>query len=380
MEMVRRWYGLDTALIRRGFGVDTEGKRFVHLLCSVFQDVATALQAAENRVSMTHILSNSLMITLLLNIITLFSTPQIYNLFSNNKYPKNKKNPNRKKSLTRHYLTTTSQTISPLPSSALTLVYPPFDTNRRDFALVVKTTNSMEAVILAAGLGTRLRPLTDERPKALVETGGRTLLEICIGRLAAEGARRIAVNVHHFGNMMIDYIHSHEWPVEVVVSDERDLLLNTGAGVKLAASLLSGKEPVLVHNVDILSHIPLQAMVEEHLSKGNSVTLAVSERETKRQLIFDLEAKLCGWHNRENDERLWSVQPNDNTRELAFSGIWIIEPDAIAQLPPADHPYPIIPELLKIANHSRIGAFEHRSDDWLDVGTPAKLQMASGRF
>ena len=238
----------------------------------------------------------------------------------------------------------------------------------------------MEAVILAAGLGTRLRPLTDERPKALVETGGRTLLEICIGRLAAEGARRIAVNVHHFGNMMIDYIHSHEWPVEVVVSDERDLLLNTGAGVKLAASLLSGKEPVLVHNVDILSRIPLQAMVEEHLSKGNSATLAVSERETKRQLIFDLEANLCGWHNRENDERLWSVQPNDNTRELAFSGIWIIEPDAIAQLPPADHPYPIIPELLKIANHSRIGAFEHRSDDWLDVGTPAKLQMASGRF
>lgn len=234
----------------------------------------------------------------------------------------------------------------------------------------------MEAVILAAGLGTRLHPLTDERPKALVETGGRTLLEICIGRLAKEGARRIAVNVHHFGDMMIEYIRSHEWPVEVVVSDERDLLLNTGGGVKRAASLLSGKEPVLVHNVDILSRIPLQKMVEEHVTKGNGATLAVSERETKRQLIFDHEAKLCGWHNRESDERLWSVEPKDEVRELAFSGIWIIEPEAIGQLPEADRPYPIIPELLKIARHRRIGAYEHRSDDWLDVGTPAKLRMA----
>lgn len=235
----------------------------------------------------------------------------------------------------------------------------------------------MQAVILAAGFGTRLRPLTDNKPKALVETNGQTLLELCIHRLAAEGANRIAVNVHHFGDMMIDYLSSRKWPVEVVVSDERSLLLNTGGGVKKAASLLSANEPVLVHNVDILSHISLKTMREEHLTNGNGATLAVSQRNTKRQLIFDGAGRLCGWHNRESGEKLWSVDQPSLVKELAFSGIWIINPDTVARLPEAGHPYPIIPELLKIASHSRIGAFEHRGDDWLDVGTPEKLAKAA---
>ncbi|MBO4588919.1 MAG: nucleotidyltransferase family protein [Bacteroidales bacterium] len=234
----------------------------------------------------------------------------------------------------------------------------------------------MEAVILAAGLGTRLRPLTNDKPKALVETGGRTLLDIAINRLATEGASRIAVNVHHFGDMMIEYIKSHKWPVEVMISDEREMLLDTGGGVKKAASLLSAKEPLLVHNVDILSHISLKNMVEQHLMNGNSVTLAVSERDTKRQLIFDGEETLCGWHNRESGERLWSMKQPNSVRELAFSGIWIINPETIESLPKADHPYPIIPELLKIAKNEKIGGFEHRGDEWLDVGTPAKLASA----
>lgn len=234
----------------------------------------------------------------------------------------------------------------------------------------------MQAVILAAGLGTRLRPLTNNKPKALVETGGHTLLDIAIQRLVAEGASRIAVNVHHFGDMMIEYIKSHKWPVEVVVSDEREMLLDTGGGVKKAASLLSAKEPILVHNVDILSRISLKDMVVQHLAKGNSVTMAVSERDTKRQLIFDLNGNLCGWHNRESGEKLWSVSQPKSVRELAFSGIWIINPESIEQLPAADHPYPIIPELLKIAKHERIGGFEHRGEEWLDVGTPAKLASA----
>ena len=238
----------------------------------------------------------------------------------------------------------------------------------------------MEAIILAAGLGTRLRPLTDHKPKALVETGGRTLLDIAVQRLASEGAKRIAVNVHHFGDLMIDYIRSHDWPVEVLVSDERSLLLDTGAGLKKAASLLSGDDPVMVYNVDILSRFSLSAMLDSHIAHGASATLAVSRRETKRQLVFSEDGQLCGWHNRETGETLRSgnqaIKQSSN-QEFAFSGISIYDPSLIDMLPQADRPYPIIPELLKLADSKTIRCYEHQACDWLDVGTPEKLAHAA---
>lgn len=238
----------------------------------------------------------------------------------------------------------------------------------------------MEAVILAAGLGTRLRPLTNDKPKALVEAGGRTLLDIAIHRLAEAGASRIAVNVHHFGDMMIDYIASHRWPVEVVVSDERKLLLDTGGGVKQAASLLSGKSPIVVYNVDILSRFSLSAMLDGHVSHRACATLAVSRRDTKRQLVFDSDRRLCGWHNRETNETLHSntqASEHSSNQEFAFSGISIYEPSLIDLLPAPDHPYPIIPELLKLSDSKTIQCFQHQACDWLDVGTPQKLEQAS---
>ena len=235
----------------------------------------------------------------------------------------------------------------------------------------------MEAIILAAGLGTRLRPLTDSKPKALVEVNGHTLLEICIGRLVAEGATRIVVNVHHFGDMMIDFISNHKWGTDVVVSDERDLLLDTGGGVKKAASLLSLNEPILVHNVDILSNISIKNLLAHHLGNNNIATLAVSQRNTNRKLLFNSDGLLCGWRNSEKEETLWTNGPIDDTKELAFSGIWAINPSLINLLPPADHPYSIIPELLKVAKNERVSHFEHIPGDWLDVGSPAKLASAA---
>ena len=131
----------------------------------------------------------------------------------------------------------------------------------------------MEGFILAAGLGTRLRPLTDHRPKALVEVGGRTLLELCINRLAAAGVSRCVVNVHHFGDMMIDYIASHQWPCEVAVSDERALLLDTGGALRHAAPLFSGTENILVHNVDILSKVDLTPDDLEEMLTDSGITM-----------------------------------------------------------------------------------------------------------
>ncbi len=242
----------------------------------------------------------------------------------------------------------------------------------------------MEAIILAAGLGSRLRPLTNNKPKALVEVDGHTLLEINVKKLIKEGAKRIVVNVHHFGELVMQYIASREWEAEIVVSDERDMLLDTGAGVKRALDLLSGKETIVVHNVDILSKISVKELISKHISTVAGATLAVSRRDTKRQLLFARDGQLCGWRNCETGETLYATdRPNSRAAEqlfcceFAFSGIWVVEPQLLRQMPPADHPYPIVPELLKQAVSYKINRYEHRPEDWLDVGTPERLKKAS---
>lgn len=219
----------------------------------------------------------------------------------------------------------------------------------------------MEGFILAAGLGTRLRPLTNDRPKALVEVGGVTLLERTIRRLEEAGIRHIVVNVHHFADKVIDFVNTHTWQARTDISDERDLLLDTGGALKHAAPLFSGREEVLVHNVDILSDIDLQSVERHHRSEGNLVTLCVSRRKTKRLLAFDERGLLVG----RADEG------------LAFSGISIVSPELFALLPEADRPYPVIDEYIRLsqAGH-RIGAYLHDPAHWLDVGKPETLKQA----
>lgn len=239
----------------------------------------------------------------------------------------------------------------------------------------------MESFILAAGLGTRLKPLTDDRPKALVEINGRTLLEIAICRLAKAGVERCVVNVHSFGTMLINYIAGHQWPCEVMISDEREMLLDTGGALKHAAPLFSGKEPVLVHNVDILSDIDFKKLERYHIDSGNLATLCVSDRETKRKLLFDPKGRLVGRVG-ENEPLAVGCRP------LAFSGVSMISPELFTLLPTDDHPYPVIDAYLEIERHclnlqksegdsvKGIGCFVHSADKWLDVGTPERLARA----
>ena len=256
----------------------------------------------------------------------------------------------------------------------------------------------MEGFILAAGLGTRLRPLTDDRPKALVEVDGVTLLERTIRRLESAGINHIVINVHHFAEKVVDFL-SGKWKVEsatshqppatgyqlpttITISNERDLLLDTGGGLKHAAPLFSGRENILIHNVDILSDINLREVERKHEAEGNLVTLCVSQRQTKRMLEFDEAGMLVGRATQDtllSQPQAAASSPNlgEQQRVLAFSGISIVSPELFALLPEADRPYPVIDEYIRLsqAGH-RIGAYLHDPAHWLDVGKPETLKQA----
>lgn len=234
----------------------------------------------------------------------------------------------------------------------------------------------MQAFILAAGLGTRLKPLTDSRPKALAEVQGRTLIELAIDNLAAQGIRHIVVNTHHFSEMLVRYIQSRQWDADIIISDEREMLLDTGGGLKKAARYFNADEPILIHNVDILSHIDFHAMEMHHADAMNIATLAASQRNTSRQLLFDVRGRLAGWRNSQTGEEKWVGTPMQDIQQLAFSGIAIIQPELLGLLPEADRPYPIIPHYLEIAKEHRISYFKHKKEDWLDIGKPDTLALA----
>ena len=234
----------------------------------------------------------------------------------------------------------------------------------------------MQAFIPAAGIGSRLKPLTDYCPKALIEIGGKTLLEIAIDKLAGLGAKRIVVNVHHHANMMLDFIQQHHWPTEVLISDESDQLMDTGGGLKKAANFFFSNEPILIHNVDILSAIDLKQLEKQHSDSKSIATLAVSQRNSSRKLLFNKQNQLVGWRNDTTGETKWSMQTEKDTCSLSFSGISIVDPLLISLLPTANKPYPIIPAYLEIAKNHRISYFKHDSKSWLDVGKPETLAQA----
>jgi len=186
----------------------------------------------------------------------------------------------------------------------------------------------MKAMIFAAGLGTRLKPLTDTMPKALLPLAGKTLLQWQIERLKDAGITRIVVNIHHLGRQIIDYLQQNDgFGCEVLISDERDQLLETGGGLLKAAALLGEDEPVLVCNVDILSNIDLGQLIAAHeKNKGVLATVVVSDRETQRYLLFDGEGKLRGWMNKKTGEYRPAGAATEDLVPLAFSGMQIVEP------------------------------------------------------
>ena len=211
----------------------------------------------------------------------------------------------------------------------------------------------MQAMIFAAGLGTRLKPLTDTMPKALVRMGGAPLLEHVIRRLIGAGCSRMVVNVHHFANQITDYLDAHHYGVDIYVSDETEQLLDTGGGIKRAASLFNRQLPVLIHNVDILSNVDLAAFYRHALEIKADALLLVSRRVTQRYLIFDSNMRLVGWTNVATGE---VKSPHDEIRQLhfvspteaessyfqhscylcAFSGIHVLAPSAVQAVEAVD--------------------------------------------
>ena len=184
----------------------------------------------------------------------------------------------------------------------------------------------MKAMIFAAGLGTRLKPLTDRIPKALLPLAGKTLLQWQIERLREAGIEEIVVNVHHLGQQIIDYLKENEgFGCKVQISDEREALLETGGGLLKAAELLGEEEPVLVCNVDILSNIDLRRVIEAHKAE-ELATVVVSERETQRYLLFDGEGELKGWMNKKTGEYKPQEAKDEDLVPLAFSGMQIVSP------------------------------------------------------
>ena len=191
----------------------------------------------------------------------------------------------------------------------------------------------MKALVFAAGLGTRLRPLTDTMPKALVPVGGTPLLKQVMQKLVAAGYDQIVINVHHFADMVRDYVAANDgFGAKVAFSDETDFLRETGGGIRHAEPLLDGDAPFLVHNVDILSNLDLKWFRAQHRA-GDLATILVSERETSRYFLFDEDGLLVGWTNLSTGQvrSPWPGIDPDCCRRLAFAGIHCISP-AIFQL------------------------------------------------
>jgi len=243
----------------------------------------------------------------------------------------------------------------------------------------------MKAMVLAAGLGTRLRPLTDDRPKALVEIDGRTLLEITLARLHAFGIRDVIVNVHHFADKVIAFLKEREnFGMHIEVSRE-DVLLDTGGGLKKAGWFFlehsdvpakPKEEPFLLHNVDVVSTIDLQRMMQFHRDNQALATLAVQQRESSRYLLFNEQLQLCGRRiGREAKPEIVRAAPK--THALAFSGIHVISPRLLT-LMKEDGIFSIIDSYLRLSGSGeKIIAF--RADDyyWRDLGKLADLQQAA---
>ena len=237
----------------------------------------------------------------------------------------------------------------------------------------------MKAMVLAAGLGTRLRPLTDERPKALVEINGKTLLEITLARLREFGVREVIVNVHHFADMVVQYLAAKQnFGIRIEVSREDGLLLDTGGGLKKAGWFFredARHEPFLLHNVDVISDIDLARMVEFHRSQRALATLAVMERKSSRQLLFDENGWLCG-RRFEKDGRTELAREADELTPLAFCGIHVISPRMLERMT-EEGAFSIIETYLRLAGEGeKIVAYRADGAYWRDLGTIESLEQA----
>ena len=246
----------------------------------------------------------------------------------------------------------------------------------------------MRAMILAAGLGTRLKPFTDHHPKALAIVNGKSLLQRNVEYLLAYGITDIIVNVHHFADQIIDAVQSNNgWGATITISDESDEVLETGGGLLRAASYFEGEERWLVMNADILTDLDLHKMIaadelNAQKAEGDLVaTLAVTNRNSSRNLIFNQAGTLCGWKNNNTGEEKWSLPLRDSNTAVpkAFSGIQIVHASFLQEVQMRGK-FSLIDAYLQLAQHYAIHYYDHSDGILLDVGKPESIEKATALF
>ena len=225
----------------------------------------------------------------------------------------------------------------------------------------------ISAMIFAAGLGTRLYPLTADKPKALVEYQGKPLLEWTIQKLIHSGIEHIVINTHHFSEQIIEYVQSRKYAATIEISNESEQLMDTAGGLKMAASLFAESDHILLYNVDIISNIDLLSFMNQHITNNHLATLAVKKRETSRYFLFDENTlQLCGWKNEKTGEVIWSSETKTPI-SLGFSGIHMVQKE-ILKLIPENQKLSFTPLYLELANKYPITGYLHNQDDWKDMG------------
>ena len=238
----------------------------------------------------------------------------------------------------------------------------------------------MRAMILAAGLGTRLKPLTDSTPKALIKIKDYTLLELQIKKLKAEGFEQIIINVHHFADLIKKYLEQNNYfNCSIEISDESEKLLDTGGGLKKAAHFFQDGKPFLLHNVDILSNINLKKLMEYHLASSSIATLAVQDRKSSRKFLFDENTLLCGWMNEKTGEKFTVKNDQSELFPYAFSGVQIVDPGIFKYFPNKDF-FSLVDLYLSAAKNERISSYVHNEDKWMDLGKIANIKKAESLF
>lgn len=234
----------------------------------------------------------------------------------------------------------------------------------------------MNAMIFAAGLGSRLRPITNNCPKALVKVGDFTLLEMALKKMSRLGIKKVIVNVHHFASQVVDFIKKYNvTDMEIIISDESNMLLDTGGGLLNAATLFDKGSDILIYNVDIVTNADLNGLIKHHITENNLATLLIQERNASRYLMFDDNNILCGWKNPKTKEEKWVSNPKPS-KEMGFNGIQIIKYEFLSLIKEKGS-FPIIPVYLELAKTQRIAGWSNWEGKWFDVGTPEKLNNIS---
>lgn len=240
----------------------------------------------------------------------------------------------------------------------------------------------MKAMILAAGLGTRLKPLTDVMPKAMVPINGKPLLWHTIQKLKKSGFDEIIINLHHFGEQIVEYVELNDgFGIDIVFSDESDQLLDTGGGIKKASWFFDDGKPFLIHNADILSNIDLKLFYDYFAEKNAIASMAVTKRKTDRFLLFDDRDTLKGWTNKKTGDVKSPVMNFDPSayQEFGFTGIHVLSPAVFELMPGFPDKFSIIDFYLSICNSEDIVAYQSENLNMMDVGKPESLLLA-GEF